>query len=462
MLAPAPIPSRLLWLGITLSLAPAMSVLDTTMVNVALPRIGAAMEAPLATVQWLVTGYLMAMAAALAAIGWLTQRFGPRRLFNVACLVFLASSALAATGPSVPVLIALRLVQGSAAGMLVPLSQLIMSQAAGPMMARVVGLVAAPLFLAPMFGPTIGGVLVEYLSWRAVFLVNLPVGLVALAMAWRFLPLDTPSARPARFDLVAYALIVGGLVLFLLGLGRLGADGARDSVAAALIGGGLILIAAFGMRSARRPQSALVEIALLRRRIFASACGIMFLSAAATFSLQMLLPMYLMLGEQLSPSAAGLTMAPVGIGSLLATPLIGRLADRLGLARLILASAVLAILALIMLLAVPPGWPPLRALALVALGAGLGCINIPTFSLAYGSVGPAMQVRAMPTLNLVQRMGGPMATSIAAGLAGALLVPGGDGRNAALVFALPAGVLVAAALLAWWISGDGPGRQDVP
>lgn len=446
---PGRIPRHLWWLGLTLSIGPAMSLLDTTMVNVALPKISAAFQVPITSVQWVVTGYLLAMVVALSTTGWLVDRIGGGRLYRLACAVFVLSSTCAAFSPTIDLLIAVRIAQGAAAGLLVPLSQLLIAQAAGPLMARVVGAVAAPIFLAPLLGPSIGGLLVEYLSWRAVFWVNIPLGAVAFALSVLHLPRGEPRASRAPFDGLGFLLAGTGLVVSLVALGNIASSGqlgVRDTGAA---GFGLICLAVFLLRCRARPEHALIDVMLFQQSVFARCAVIMFFTAAATLSLQMLMPLHLMLAKGLSPSEAGLLLAPIGIGSLVATPWIGRLGDRFGLPTIIWSSAALGLLAIILIAALPLQWPAwTQVLPLFVLGMGLGCMNIPTFSIAYGSLSAQARTRAMPTLNIVQRLGGPIATTLAALLVSRLLAPGADLARAALIFLLPGGALAAVLLLA--------------
>lgn len=444
-----PIPRRLWWLGLTLSIGPAMSLLDTTMVNVALPRISAAFGVPLNLAQWVVTGYLLAMVVALSATAWLTNRIGGGRLYRLSCALFVAASTGAAFAPDIGTLIALRVAQGLAAGLLVPLSQLLIAQAAGPLMARVVGAVAAPVFLAPLLGPSVGGLLVEYATWRAVFLVSIPFGAVAFLLSVLHLPRGERNARTPPFDGIGFLLAGAGLVATLIALGNIASAGAPGLRDAAVAGFGIACVVAFLLRCRAMPERALIDVSLFRRGVFARCAAIMFFAAAATLSLQMLMPLHLMLAKGLSPSEAGLLLAPIGIGSLLATPWIGRFGDRFGLPAVVWSSAALGLLAILILAVLPLDWSPwARVLPLAALGACLGCMSIPTFSMAYGSLPAPARTRAMPTLNIVQRLGGPVATTLAAILASHLLVPGVDLARASLIFALPALALAVVLLLA--------------
>jgi len=166
-----------------------MSILDTTIVNVALETLGRELHSTLADIQWVITGYMLALAAVIPVTGWAARRFGPRRLYLLSLVLFTAGSALCGFAGSTTQLIVFRVLQGIGGGMLLPVGQMMMASAAGPKrMGRVMSVVAVPAMLAPILGPTIGGLIVDNASWRWIFFVNLPVGALAFAAGLRILP----------------------------------------------------------------------------------------------------------------------------------------------------------------------------------------------------------------------------------------------------------------------------------
>src|ERR1700716_2701488 len=166
-----------------------MSILDTTIVNVALATLGRELHSTIAQIQWVVTGYLLALAAVIPVTGWAARRFGAKRVYIVALVLFTAGSALCGLANSTTELIVFRVLQGLGGGMILPLGQLMMAEAAGPQrMGRVMSIVAVPAMLAPILGPTLGGVIVDNASWRWIFYVNLPIGVIAVVAAFRILP----------------------------------------------------------------------------------------------------------------------------------------------------------------------------------------------------------------------------------------------------------------------------------
>src|ERR1035441_6818258 len=166
-----------------------MSILDTTIVNVALETLGRELHSTIANIQWVVTGYMLSLAAVIPVTGWAARRFGGKRVYLVSLVLFTAGSALCGLATSSTELIVFRVLQGVGGGMILPIGQLMMAEAAGPKrMGRVMSIVAVPAMLAPILGPTLGGLILDNASWRSIFFVNLPIGGAAAIAALRVVP----------------------------------------------------------------------------------------------------------------------------------------------------------------------------------------------------------------------------------------------------------------------------------
>ena len=196
-----------------------MSILDTTIVNVALRTLGRDLHSPISQIQWVVTGYLLALAAVIPVTGWASRRFGAKRVYLVSLVLFTAGSALCAVAGSITTLVLFRVLQGVGGGMIMPVAQLIMAQVAGPKrMGRVMGVVSMPAMLAPILGPVIGGVILQDLHWSWIFLVNVPIGVIAFVLGWRLLP-HTDSGEAGRLDVVRPGAALDGRPAIVYGLG---------------------------------------------------------------------------------------------------------------------------------------------------------------------------------------------------------------------------------------------------
>src|SRR4051794_13315985 len=279
-----------------------MTILDTTIVNVALATLGRELGASVTAVSWVTTGYLLALATVIPLTGWAADRFGGKRTFIAALVFFVAGSALSAAAWSAGALVAFRMVQGLGGGMVLPVGMTMLTRAAGPeRVGRVMGVVFMPMLLGPVLGPVIGGWLVDGASWRWIFLVNLPVGALALALAARLLPPD--AGHPGdRLDIRGLLLASPGLALLLLGL-------AERSPAPLVAGAGLLV--AFVVH-ARRASAPLVDVRLFARPAVAGSAGTMVLFRAAVFATPLLPPLYFPEARGLSPLEAGPPPLPPG------------------------------------------------------------------------------------------------------------------------------------------------------
>src|SRR5947199_2851093 len=216
-----------------------MSILDTTIVNVALDTLSHDLHSPISQVQWVVTGYLLALAAVIPITGWAARRYGAKRVYLTSLVLFTAGSAACGLSSSIDSLVLFRVLQGVGGGMIMPVAQLIMAQVAGPRrMGRVMGVVSMPAMLAPILGPVVGGIILQNLHWSWIFFVNVPIGVVALALGWRLLP-QTDSGEAGPLDLVGLALLPAGGAALVFGLSEIGsgASVSSPSVLVPVLGG---------------------------------------------------------------------------------------------------------------------------------------------------------------------------------------------------------------------------------
>src|SRR5580704_4765012 len=211
--------------GSVVILGSIMSILDTTIVNVALRTLGHDLHAPISQIQWVVTGYLLSLAAVIPITGWAARSFGPKRVYLAAVVIFTAGSALCGLATSSTELIVFRVLQGFGGGMILPIGQLMLAEAAGPKrMGRVMSIVAVPMMLAPVLGPALGGLILDNASWRWIFYVNVPIGAIAFLASLRVLP--GGGREPAgALDYRGLALMATGLPLLTYGLAEIGATG---------------------------------------------------------------------------------------------------------------------------------------------------------------------------------------------------------------------------------------------
>lgn len=307
-------------------------VFDTTIMSVALHSLSKDLHVPVSTIQWVTTGYVLALAATVPLSAWVQQLIGGKRAWMFALTLFLLGSVLCSVSWNAESLIAFRVVQGVGGGLMLPLMQTIVMQAAGGKnLGRVAAAVGLPAMLGPILGPAVGGVILNWLDWRWIFWVNVPFCVVGLFLAWRMLPRDVRAASRPRLDVIGMVLLLPSLVALLLGLSNsAGGEGFGATDAWLPLAIGAVLLAAFVVYALRRGDRALVDIRLLRHRSVWSGSALLFLSGLAAYGIMLLLPLYLQQLRGFDVLAAGLFLVPQGLGTLASRSLAGRLTDRMG------------------------------------------------------------------------------------------------------------------------------------
>jgi EmrB/QacA subfamily drug resistance transporter len=389
-----------------------MTILDSTIVNVAIERLAVVFDARLSTIQWVSTGYLLALASVIPLAGWAVDRFGTRRVFMGATAAFVGGSLLCGLAWSAGSLIAFRVLQGLGGGMVMPVGMTILARTAGQdRMGRVMALVGVPMLLAPAVGPVLGGALLDGASWRLIFFINLPVGALALVLAARVLPREAGS-RGEPLDVLGLALLSPGLAALVAGL----AAPAGGALAHVLwLAAGCLLIAAFA-RHALRVENPLIDLRIFRDRVVAAATATILLFGAAFFGSLLLLALYYQLARDFSALDTGLVLAAQGVGAMLTMPVAGKLTDRSGAGSVVRFGIVLVIAGTIPFAFVAdddvPGW--LLVLGLFLRGAGMGATLMPAMAAAYQALPPEAMARAASALEIVQRAGATLGIALLA------------------------------------------------
>ena len=393
-----------------------MAVLDTTIVNVALDALSRDLHASLNSIQWVSTGYLLSLAAVIPLSGWLTERFGSKRTWIVSIGLFAMGSGLCALATSAGELIAFRVLQGLGGGMLMPVGFTLIAQSAGPhRVGRALGIVGVPILLGPIFGPIIGGLIVDNATWEWIFVVNLPIAVVAIILAARVLRPDAGRADPGRFDWAGAALLCPGLVGVVFGLSETETSGGiGHALALGPIIAGLALVGLFVWHSLR-VEDPLLDLRLFRSPGFRAAAGTTFLLGGALFGTLLVLPLYYQVDRGESALSAGLLLAPQGIGAALMLPISGRLTDRVGGGPVVVAGCLLLAVATLPFMFVTAHTSyALLAAVLFIRGIGLGSSVQPSVAAAYQLLRPAQVPRATASLNALRQIGGSIGTTLLA------------------------------------------------
>ena len=313
-----------------------VTLLDMTIVNVALPTFAADFDAPTTTIQWVVTGYLLSLAVFIPMSGWVGDRFGTKRTFMSALVVFTFGSLLCAFAWNIQALIAFRVFQGMGAGMLTPVGMAMLFRAFPPAeRAQAAAVLALPTVVAPASGPVLGGYLVEYQSWHWIFIINVPIGIVGLVLAALLLR-EERQKNPGRLDVPGFVLSGVGLATLMYALAEAGTRG-LDDTRVILIGlSGLAVLAVFAAVELRS-EHPMVDVRLFRDKLFRGANTIVFASFSGFAGALFLLPLLLQAEMGLSPLESGLTTFPQAIGVAMMAQPAGRLYKFIGPRRMMMA-----------------------------------------------------------------------------------------------------------------------------
>lgn len=440
---------------LTVMIGSMASIMASTIVNVAVPDMSQVFTLGQERAQWLSAGFMAAMTLSMLTTPWLLARYGYRRTYSGAVLLLMAGGIAGGLSGWFELVLAMRVTEGLAAGVLQPIPAIIILRAFEPSeQGRAMGIFGFGVVLAPALGPSVGGLLVEWFGWRSIFFVVVPFSLAALALARRYLPATGPGGvaadrHGARLDMRGLALIAASVLCILNGLVSLHTH--SRGTALALLAAGVVAVVLFvaHQRSVAQP---LVRLELFAHRAFAMGGSVAFIYGMALFGSTYLVPVFMQIALQLPPSQAGAVLLPAGLVLAVTIPLAGRLADRMAVSRLVTGGLILLAASFLLMLLVGPG----TALWVLALYAIVGRIGL-------GFVLPSLNLGAMRGLpddlishgssgiNFLRQLGGAMGVSLAGiVLEWRLQVHPGDPLHAFhQTFAL-LGLITACAVFAAW------------
>ena len=389
-----------------------MSILDTTVVSVALPTFQTVFDASYATVAWTMTGYTLALATVIPLTGWAADRFGTKRLYMLALVLFILGSIACGLAWNIGSLITFRVLQGLGGGMLMPLGMTMMTRAAGPArIGRVMAVLGVPMLLGPIAGPILGGWLIEVASWHWIFFINLPIGIVAFIAAWRVLAKDSPTPSE-KFDFLGMLLLSPGLALFLYGVSSIPGEGTVASaqvIVPAVIG--IVLMTAFVWHALRKDHP-LIDLHLFKRKQLSVSIITMSLFAIAFFGAMLLFPTYFISVRGETTLAAGLLLAPQGIGAMVTMPLAGRLTDKMGPGKFVLGGLLLIAAGMGVFTQLTDTTSYVLILgSLFVMGMGMGMTMMPIMTAALASLSHQEVARGSTLMNIVQQAAASVGTA---------------------------------------------------
>jgi EmrB/QacA subfamily drug resistance transporter len=432
------------WVLLAVGIASLMSALDGSVVNIILPVVSRSFGSDVATVEWVVAIYLLVVSALLLSFGRLGDLRGNKPVYLVGLIVFVLGSILSGTAPNAPALIGFRALQALGAAMLLANTPAILTKSfPAEQRGQALGMQATMTYLGLTLGPSLGGWLATQFSWRAVFYINVPIGLLALWLSLRFIPAEQVAGAAERFDLIGALTFTGGLVAFLLALNQGAEWGWASPPILALVTSAAVLLAVFLVVEGRL-GSPMLDLSLFRSRLFSAATGSAVLNYICVYSVLFLLPFYLIQGRNLDPAHAGLLLTAQPIAMAIAAPISGTLSDRIG-SRLP-GTVGMGVLALgLFLLSRLDAASPLSGvvIGLVVVGLGTGIFISPNSSALMGSAPRRRQGIAAGVLGTARNVGMVLGVGIAGAVFTTVLVGNPANSPVVLFAAISAGLTAA-------------------
>ncbi|MFC4102145.1 MDR family MFS transporter [Paenibacillus xanthanilyticus] len=447
---------QLIWPLLAVIIGMIMVILDSTVVNVALPRLVEDFDSSVPTLQWAVTGYTLALSAVIPLAGWMSDRFGAKRIFLTTIVFFTLGSVLCGLAQSPEQLILFRVIQGLGGGMVSPIGFAIVFRLAPPgKMGSIMGMLGIPMLLAPALGPILAGYLVDYVSWHWIFIINLPIGIVAFLFGMRFLPRFESKAVPS-LDILGMILAPIAFAMLAFGVSEGGTDWGSARTLTGLIVGGTALVLFIAVELRKREP--LLELRVFGSSDFTRGIIIAWVAQIALFGSMLLVPLYLQNVEHFSALKTGVILLPQALFAAAAMPIAGRMYDKIGARPLVMTGLGLVTAGLFLLskLSVDTGIPYVLT-ALAMMGAGMGMTMMPINTQLLASAPRQLVTRVTPLTTAAQQV---MVSFAVAGLTGFLtseikdnIAKGGDPIHASVAayddtFFLAAGIALVGAVLA--------------
>jgi EmrB/QacA subfamily drug resistance transporter len=437
----------LIRLALVVVLGGVAPLIDTTVVNVALHAMSAGFHVRADDIQWVTTGYLLALAVTVPVTAWASDRFGAKRLWLIGLVVFLVGSGLCGLAGSFGALVAFRALQGVGAGILLPVLQTILVRAAGPArVGRVITIVTLVVTIAPIAGPLVGGAIVTSTDWHWVFAINIPICLAAFVLAAVCIPRE-PTQPAKKLDLPGVLLLGLGTTSLLYALSNAASRGA-DAAARIWIplAGGAVLLAAFVAWSLARGERAAIPVRLFAQRSFGTATSVLFLTGVALYGALFLIPLYFQQERGMTALAAGTILALQGVGSLLSR-WVGGVVDRIGARLIAVSGVVLCAAATIPFAIATPGTSSLLlGAALIVRGGALSAVNIAITAGAFAGLSRAQVPSGSAIVRLLQQLGGSAGTALLATVVAAAATSAGPLAGFHSAFAWSIGLTLVAVI----------------
>jgi EmrB/QacA subfamily drug resistance transporter len=381
------------------------SILSSTVVNVAVPALQSTFHSSITDVQWILTAYLLGLAAVIPISGYVSDRFGTKRVYLVTLVAFTLASGLCGLAWNLQSEIAFRVIQGLAGGMVMPVGMTIIMRMAPPEeRGRLMSVLGIPMMLAPALGPTVGGWLIQVFDWRWVFWVNLPAGILALVLGFFLLEAGRMPWVARKLDVVGLFLATPGVTLIIYGLTQASLHGWGSWQGLVPLFGGLLLVVGF-VGWELRQEHPLLDMRVFRDAGFTASMVVGVIMASALFGAVFLIPVFMQEVQGKDTLQAGLLLAPQGLAAAAAMTISGTLSDRFGARPVVFTGLIALIAATLLLTRITPATDNWTWILITsARGIGMGFAMMPNFAAAYVTLPAAAIARATAVSNTLQRV----------------------------------------------------------
>jgi EmrB/QacA subfamily drug resistance transporter len=390
-----------------------MENMDSTVISTSLPAIAQALGTNPLALKLAVTSYLLSLAICIPASGWTADRFGTRNVFRTAIGVFVLGSIGCAASHSLEEFVLARIVQGAGGAMMTPVGRLIMVRSIDKRrLVNAMSLVTIPALIGPICGPPLGGFITTYASWHWIFLINVPIGLVGIALASRFIP-NIRVERPDPFDYVGFLLSGCAIAGLAFGLSAMGLEFLPTSIVASLLCGGAISAGAY-LIHARRTPAPILDLNLFRLPTFRASIFGGFLFRLGIGALPFLLPLLLQIGFHLTPFESGLITFTTALGSMFMKAAVASVLHRYGYRKVLIYNALISSIFLTACATFVQGMPFAAMIAILLSGGFFRSLQFTSINtIAYAEIEPAKMSRATAMVAAAQQLS--LSTGVAIG-----------------------------------------------
>ncbi|MBH8583370.1 MDR family MFS transporter [Thermoactinomyces sp. CICC 10735] len=410
------LPKGLLSIAWILVLGALPPMLDSTIVNIAVNDLAKVFSASFVVTQWVVTGYVLALGMAVPFSGWLMQKYDGKKVYMYALGLFLISSLLSGFAWNIESLIAFRMLQGIASGIIIPtLTTLVAQAAGGENIGRLMSVVGIPVVFGPIAGPVIGGLILQHSEWQWLFFVNLPVGALALIIAQCKLPKFELVNRSAKLDWIGILLLAMLSGMFIYGITEIRAESKHAATGILALGIAFLSLISYLLYAWKQKSEALIPLDLFQSKNFSAVFFSLFLAGFATNGPMLLFPMFFQNVLGLDVITSALWLIPQGLGMLVARPLIGNLTDKIGARYVVLPSIAITIIGtfpFIFFDVDSAQW--IIWIVLFIRGIGVGGITVPVMSDAYVGLEKSQMPAASVATRIIQNVGAASGSAILA------------------------------------------------